>query len=201
MRVKAVLFDFDGTVIDTMEEYAEAAARIISEETGIPAEEAKKKYLSTAGRDFPSQLRLMGIEGEEALKIYQRFLDEKNKILQRSRISPHAVELTKSLKSRGIIAAVSTNNECELVFRIPGIEAFDEVLCFDGKEFRKGEQHLKAILSKYNLKKEDIVFIGDSDYDIVTYSSLGIRCLKTRGIFDENEEKRILEELQFEGRQ
>ncbi|MGC8678370.1 MAG: HAD family hydrolase [Fervidicoccaceae archaeon] len=198
MKIKAVLFDFDGTVIDTMKEYAEMAAEIISKEIGIEKKEAKRVYLSTAGRDFLSQLRLMGIEGERALKIYSEFLEEKKKILNSKEISHHAVELMKELKRKGMIVAVSTNNECELVFSIPGINNFDEVLCFDKKQFKKGTAHLSALMLKYHLKKEEILFIGDSDYDIETYSQLGIKCLKTKGIFNEREADRILEEIESE---
>lgn len=198
MKIKAVLFDFDGTVIDTMEKYANAAASILSEEAKIEAEVVKKLYLSTAGMDFPSQLLKMNIDSNLIEKIYHKFIEEKKKILEGEKISPYALELLRELKKRGKIVAVSTNNECGLVEKIAGIEDFDEVLCFDGRDFRKGEKHLNALLSKYGLKKDEVVFVGDSDYDIITYGKLGIRCLKTRGIFDEEEEEKILEELSGE---
>lgn len=196
MKIKAVLFDFDGTVIDTMVYYAEIASKILKEECGLDQDFAKRLYLSTAGRDFPTQLKLMGISGEKANRAYKRFLEEKKLVLRKSEISRYAIELIEKLKAMGLVTAVSTNNECHLVRMVRGIERFDEVLCFDGREYRKGLPHLLTLLGKYRLKEEEVLFIGDSDYDIEIYSKLGIRSLKTKGIFDEDEVNKILKEIQ-----
>ncbi|MEM0112193.1 MAG: HAD hydrolase-like protein [Fervidicoccaceae archaeon] len=195
MKIRVVLFDFDGTVIDTMGEYAESASNILSEETGIDKERAKELYLRTAGRDFFTQLRLIGFEGRVAQRAYMRFIEEKRKILRKKAISSYAIELINDIKKMGIIAALSTNNECSLIYEIPGIHAFSEILCFDGLDFRKGYPHLKKLQEKYSVREEEILFIGDSDYDIDTYSQLGLKSLKTKGIFDEHEAKRLLEEI------
>ncbi|MBE9390861.1 HAD hydrolase-like protein [Fervidicoccus fontis] len=193
--IRAVMFDFDGTVIDTMNEYAGLASEIIEEIAGIDREKAKSLYLSTAGMSFKEQLKIMGIEGGKAEEIYRRFIEGKMVILKSKRISPHVEILIGNLKERGIISSLSTNNECSVVYLIDGIRAFDEVLCFNGSDSYKGEPHLKFLMEKYGLRKEEIVFIGDSDYDIRTYSVLGIKSIKTRGIFSEEERERIIREI------
>ncbi|MCK5259388.1 MAG: CDP-alcohol phosphatidyltransferase family protein, partial [Thermoplasmatales archaeon] len=55
-RTEAIIFDFDGTVADTMPFLTELAVKLITENYDISKEEAKRRYLETTGVDFASQL-------------------------------------------------------------------------------------------------------------------------------------------------
>lgn len=191
-RKKVVLLDFDGTVINTMKEYAVLASELISKYTGMNKDLAYKLYLETAGMDFPSQLKYIGIDGSLAKKIYIEFVEGKRNIVKSKEISQHAKTFVLKLKELGIRSSLSTNNECELVNSINGIEIFDLVLCFDGISFRKGTQHIEKLMNVFGIGKDEIVFIGDSDYDIKVYSSIGISSIKTSGLFSEEEVERLL---------
>jgi len=191
-----LLFDFDGTVIDTMNLYADLAAEIVSKHTKFTYDIVRKKYLETAGRPFIDQLGLIGVEEDIREILYKLFVSEKEKILYKASLDMEALELIRHLREKGYFVALTTNNECELVRKVKGIEEFHLVLCFDGKKHRKGKDHLetiKRILGK-DLKQK-LLFIGDSTYDMKIYGELGIKTLYTKGIFNEEERLRIMEEI------
>ena len=59
--MRLIVFDFDGTLVDTMEAYAEKASELIEKFYGVPREKARKMYLETSGTLRPYQER--GHEG------------------------------------------------------------------------------------------------------------------------------------------
>ncbi len=189
------MFDLDGTVIDTMGAYARLAAKLLSEKEGFPYDQALRRYLETAGRPFVDQLRIMGVEGDEAEHIYREFIEAKKKVLAGARVNEEVRRFVNELVEAGIVTAVSTNNECEVVSKIEGLDVFHVILCFDGRRHRKGREHV-ATLKTLLREIDEIVFVGDSPYDIELYSSLGLKTMRTRGLFIEGEIERVRKELQ-----
>ena len=195
MGYKVVLFDLDGTIIDTMGAYARLAAKLLSEKKAFPYDQALRMYLETAGRPFIDQLRIMGVESDEAEHIYREFIEEKKKVLAGARVSEEVRRFVDELVKAGIVTAVSTNNECEVVSKIKGLDVFHVILCFDGRRHRKGKEHvatLKTLLGEV----DEIVFVGDSPYDIKLHRSLGLKTVRTRGLFIKGEIVRVRKELQ-----
>jgi HAD superfamily hydrolase (TIGR01509 family) len=190
-KKRVILFDFDGTVIDTMNQYADIASEIISKYTHLTREEAREKYLETSGRSFDKQLEIMGIDNSVSQKIYREFIEAKRRLLKNMKIPENVVNFIEKLKKEGLATAVSTNNECPLVQMIEGINVFDIILCYDGKTHEKGEPHLRTLLQKEATSLDNIIFIGDSPYDIRTYSALGVKCFRTRGLYNQREQERI----------
>ncbi|GAH91182.1 unnamed protein product, partial [marine sediment metagenome] len=55
-KIKAVIFDFDGTIANTMPFLTELAIKVITENYNISKDKAKTRYIETIGMDFASQL-------------------------------------------------------------------------------------------------------------------------------------------------
>ncbi len=198
-RVRVVMFDLDGTIIDTMEEYADAAARIISRYTGASVEDARRLYLSTKGRAFPDQLRLAGVRGRDAEEAYREFIDAKKRVLSGLRVPEAFLLLARRLREQGLRVAVSTNNECSLASRIEGLaEAVDMLLCFNGYT-GKGAPHLAEVMAAYHVEPCQVLFVGDADYDVGLYSRLGVRVERTTGLWDPSEADRLLSAINAGG--
>ena len=58
-KIRAVIFDFDGTTANTMPFLTDLAVKLITEKYNISKYEAKKRYLETTGIDFECQLELI----------------------------------------------------------------------------------------------------------------------------------------------
>ncbi len=182
--VKVVLLDFDGTVVDTMGEYARLAAPLIARALGVSLEEARRLYLATAGRSFRDQLRILGVKEVE---VYAREFEELKKPLLASLVlNALVVERIRRLREAGLKVYLSTNNECRVVEANRHLTSlFDAVLCYDEERgLRKGREHLEEVMRREGVSVEEVVFIGDSGYDIELYSSLGVRAIRTKGLWD-----------------
>ena len=188
---RILMFDLDGTIIDTMNIYAEFASKLIEKETGLNKNYVKKVYLDTAGMDFYSQLKIMSIDERKRGKIYTEFIERKDKLLSKTSLPENVKDFIIKLREIGFKTILSTNNECRVVKKIEGINVFDEVLCFDGKGMRKGKPHLNYVKIRYKARADEILFIGDSTYDLIIYSKHNIETVKTRGLFREDETERI----------
>ncbi|GAI94524.1 unnamed protein product, partial [marine sediment metagenome] len=51
-KIKAVIFDFDGTIANTMPFLTELAIKVITENYNISKDKAKSRYIETIGMDF-----------------------------------------------------------------------------------------------------------------------------------------------------
>jgi len=58
-KMRAVIFDFDGTVVDTMPFLTELAVKLMVENYNISKNAAQKRYLETSGMHFASQIELI----------------------------------------------------------------------------------------------------------------------------------------------
>ena len=195
--IRVVLLDFDGTVVDTMSFYAGEASKIISRYTGMEQDKAREFYISTAGRSFRDQLVLAGVDSsrvEEAARIFEEW---KKKLLIDIELHSDLVKLVDLLRRSGVKVFVTTNNECSVISRAPKLTSiFDRVLCYDKeRKSRKGRPHLEEILSM-GFRLEEILFIGDSNYDIELYRELGVETLRTNGLWSKNDKAyKYLEKL------
>jgi phosphoglycolate phosphatase-like HAD superfamily hydrolase len=189
-----VLFDFDGTIIDTMQVYAQIAAGLISRELGIDMSEAARRYLSLSGRPFREQLLLLGIDPGKVEKLARIFEEKKLPILLRVEPDEVTKYRLRLLRSAGLKLALSTNNECRLVRRLKwAYDLFDIVLCHDPeKGLAKGLPHLKE-LEMRGFRSCEIIFVGDSDYDLEVYRPYGVSVVKTSGLW--RREDKAVEEI------
>ncbi len=181
---RVVLLDFDGTVIDTMRLYTVEAARLISMYTGMSLEEAETLYRNTAGMSFRRQLEEAGLRGGKVEEVARRFEEWKRSLLSRLRLNKRVVEAVSSMKDLGFKVYLSTNNECSVISGLGLDRVFDGVLCNEpGRGFEKGEPHLREVMRREGVEACSIVFIGDSDYDIRLYRGLGVRVIRTSGLW------------------
>jgi beta-phosphoglucomutase-like phosphatase (HAD superfamily) len=53
------MWDFDGTLVDTMPSHTKLASEVINKHFGLPKEKAKQEYLKTTGSPFDIQLKMI----------------------------------------------------------------------------------------------------------------------------------------------
>jgi phosphoglycolate phosphatase len=160
-----LIFDFDGTIADTLS----AIIRLVNEH----AKEFNIKPLAETDVD-----ELRGMSNLDIIKKYKvplvkvpylvlRAQKELNQRISEMSLFPGVKELVLDLKRRGIGLGILTSNSRENVqkfLRAQDLDVFDFIHAeqnFFGKNWA-----LLHLLKKFNLKKEEVIYVGDEVRDI-----------------------------------
>lgn len=180
----AVLFDLDGTLVETMPMFADVAADVMNEVHGLEREAARTAYLATSGIPFFKQLEL--IKPGDARNANAAATFERRKVEATAGIgaSESTIVALRRLGMRGIRVGVSSNNfqnqvdkfveEC----RAP----FDLALGF-GDGLAKGDPHFDRACATFECTRDDLVFVGDSLADADLARGAGVRFIGRLGTF------------------
>ncbi len=184
-KTRAYLFDFDGTLVDTMKGFADIAGRVINRfHPEISFEKARERYLETSGNPFFQQLEMI-LPGDPTNKEKARIFEEtKIEGFFLSRFTDEVRDTINKLRERGHIVGIASNNFQELIDRFVENEKleFDIVLGFR-EGFEKGKAHFDYVREKFNLKKEEMTFVGDSLKDAEKAFNYGINFVGICGTF------------------
>ena len=185
-QVKAVVFDLDGTLIESNHDYDEMARRVrlVLEEAGAPSD-----TLSQRGRVWEiiqgglRSLQELGLQPERIKDIQNRIDEALNEVEVSSvasvELKPGALELLERLRERGIRIGLATRSCGEYTRRSMEAsrlsEYFDVVLARDEVEFPKPDpRHLLQVLEELGASPQDSVFVGDTETDQRTAGAAGI---------------------------
>jgi phosphoglycolate phosphatase len=164
---KAILFDFDGTIVDSMGELAVWASKLINEHYELSIPIARELFLNTSGIPFCEQMEIIFPRGSKNAIIVNAFESKKEREFIHHKVFSDTQDVFKYLRDKGYIVGISSSNMPRIIKEFlqgQGVEA-DEYLGFESAEFTKGKPHFEYIEKKYNISHEDIVFVGDSIKD------------------------------------
>jgi phosphoglycolate phosphatase-like HAD superfamily hydrolase/phosphatidylglycerophosphate synthase len=185
---KMVVFDFDGTLVNSMEQFADIASEVIKKYYGVPLAEARAQYLRTSGLPFFQQLETL-FPGNANNSIAAAEYEEKKKDGYFDRpVFDDAAKAIKALRADGIKVAVSSNNFQDLVDQFVKQKniTFDEVLGYRDN-FAKGEDHFRHIEKTHGIDRRDITFVGDSLKDGERAVQSGVQFVAREGTFARSE--------------
>ncbi len=174
--VRAVMFDFDGTLVDTMDGFADVAGRLISEAHGWSFADARAAYLRTSGIPFFQQLEVLFPGDERNPGLVEAFEFGKLHCYDGRTVDPDVPALLAGLRARGIAAVVSSNNYGAVVDEFLAGQAvtFDLVLGYRDN-FAKGEEHFAFAEQQLGIARPALVFVGDSLRDGQIALGAGVR--------------------------
>ncbi len=181
MSCRAVIFDLDGTLVDTLEDLT-AAMNAALGHFSLPGHSAQayKMMIGSGARRF----------AESALPADQQDLAERLLALMRehyrdncfkySRLYDGMGEVVRQLRQRGLRLAVLTNKDQVVTGRIIehffGNEAFESVIgAIEGRPIKPDPGTTAGIVESMGLTCEDFIFVGDSAVDIETARAAGMR--------------------------
>ena len=181
---KAVVFDFDGTLVDTMQSFADTAADVMSTTYAISFADARRRYLETSGIPFFQQLEVIFPDDSRNEASAAEFERRKLEAFFEESFDDDVRNTLARLRVEGIKVAVSSNNFQHLIERFVDRDdvQFDAVLgCKEN--FFKGKDHFEWLRSNLDLGADDILFVGDSLMDAVRAKESGVAFVGRTGTF------------------
>lgn len=184
VRKKLFIFDLDGTLVDAYKAIQDSLnfTRAQFDCPPVSYREVKRKV----GRGDKVFIHTFFPRDniQKALSIYRRH--HKKSLLKFSRALPWAKRLLYSLKRRKKLIAVASNRPQLytniIVKRLDMLKHIDYVLCADKARSHKPDPRiLYTVLKKFNVSKEESVFIGDMDVDMETARRARIDAVFTKG--------------------
>lgn len=176
--IKAILFDLDGTLIDSTDLILNSFNYVLK--TYLKKEVPEDEIRSLFGRPLYYQMALFGGE-ERADELVKRYR-EHNLASHAEYLKPidGARETLEVLKKRGYRLGLVTSKKedaARLGMQICQIETYFEVFVFsdDVKIHKPEPEPILYALKKLNLRPQEAVYVGDSTYDIICGQRAGVK--------------------------
>lgn len=200
--MKAVIFDLDGTLTDSLESIAYCTNRSIGKFGFAPFEKERYKYFVGDGAAELVKRALIAA-GDTELVYYDRAKAEYDKNFEedcmRGVVPYEGIrETLQALKERGIKIAVCSNKPHErtldVIHQVFGKDTFDMIQGQTPSIERKpSPASVFHIAKTLKIDRKDIVYVGDTSTDMKTGKSAGVY---TVGVLWGFRERKELEEHQ-----
>jgi HAD superfamily hydrolase (TIGR01549 family) len=183
-RPEVMLFDLDGTLVDTMGAFADLAAEVMVERYGLLRRNARHLYLQTSGVPFAQQLEIIFGELAENRDAAAEFEARKAAVAGAAEMDGETRGAMESLRDAGVRLVVSSNGNQEHVegFAARSGGLFELALGF-GAGLAKGEPHVALVCDALGARRERMAFVGDSLRDGELAAQTGLSFIARAGTF------------------
>jgi phosphoglycolate phosphatase len=178
-KTRCVIFDCDGVLFDSLEANTKLYNRLCALVGRAPLEQKEMKYVHTHtvyqalhfifGKDDVLEKKALELLKQVDLRDYIVYL----------KMEPHLLQTLGRLKEKGIIRVVNTNRTTSMKHVMDRFDLwpfFDMVVtALDVQNPKPHPESVEKILQAFNLKREDALFVGDSDLDQQAAASAGIK--------------------------
>ena len=188
--MKAALFDFDGTLVDTTDLIYQSMRHAAGEVLG--REVSRKVLMANVGQPLPRQMKLLSAEHAGALLDSYRLHNEENHDALIKEF-PGVEEALPRLRSAGVRVAVVTSKRrfsVDMALKsFPGLgEVVDQwVTMEDTNEHKPRPEPLhKALELLGNVPREEATYVGDSPFDVAAAKAARVKSVAVSwGAFSE----------------
>jgi HAD superfamily hydrolase (TIGR01509 family) len=183
-NIKAVIFDFDGVIVDTEEIGANVAMELIDTKFGIKlTSEDKKRFYGIFDEDYYEIILTkydLTADLDELMNehnsVYDKFLEEMNALL------PGAEEVIKKLKNMGFKLAIcsgSYSHQLELILNAFNLKKYFEIVvsCEDTKKHKPDPEPYLITASKFGIDPKDCLVLEDADMGVNSAKTAGMYCI------------------------
>ena len=180
MAYRTVLFDMDGTLLDTLEDLRESTNHVLRE-LGHPERslEEVRRFVGNGAEMLIRRAVPEGTSEEEilrALGMFRSYYAAHCK--EKTRVYDGMLALLDALRARGIKTAVVSNKPDEAVKKLSeeyfGGRMDYAVGAKDGRRCKPYPDMVDAALEALGETREGAVFIGDSEVDVQTGLNAGL---------------------------
>jgi phosphoglycolate phosphatase len=180
VSVKAVLFDLDGTLVNSLDDLTDAVNHMLAgfdrraltsgEVRGMVGKGARNLVRRALGTESPEDV-------ERGLALFVAF--NTAHIADRSRLYPSVRELLEALTGRGNRLAIISNKQeslSRLILEALGIDRFFATICGGDTfaEMKPSPLPLTSVIERLGVSPAEAVMVGDSINDIQAGRQAGI---------------------------
>lgn len=174
-RYKCIIFDIDGTILNTERMNLVPLQRLIREELGLEIDyEDLLKYKAYAGKRTIEELGFKDID-----KSYSKWVEYVNNFEEGAVLYEGVSEVIKTLNSMGIICAIASSkmkNQYEIDFGPTGLNDYIKckVLAEDTERHKPYPDPLLKVSQILNINPKDCIYIGDTIFDFKATKAAGM---------------------------
>jgi len=178
-KIDCVIYDCDGVLFDSLDANRRLYNYIATSMGRGELSEDEIKYCHT--HTVFESLKFMFKEPEmekKAVEFLKNHVELKDYIVY-LKMEPNLLPALDMLKSRGILRAISTNRTTSMKHIMERYNLwpyFDMVVtALDVANPKPHPESVEKILAGFDIKRENVIFIGDSEVDRQTAVSAGVR--------------------------
>jgi phosphoglycolate phosphatase len=192
-----VLFDWDGTLIDSLPTKVRNAGKLFEQEFGLSPEDVALAYRRVSGiprkqlfASICADNGLPPLDDEAYQQLSQRFTEMNLASLTdpvaKNIVAPETFETLSALKAAGYPLYVSSSadpHEIRQGASALGLNGFFTEIMGSVPGFGKGKQHVAHVLQSQAARASQLVFVGDEPADITLGRLAGVRTVAKAGTY------------------
>ena len=189
-RIRCVIYDCDGVLFDSLEANGRLYSDVCSMIGRPPLSEEELRYVHSH-----TVFEAIHFISQENADLEKKALQELKQIDLRNyvaylKMEPHLLQALSRLKERGISRAINTNRTTSMKFIMEDFSLWSYfemvVTALDVANPKPHPESVEKIIQAFRLKKEEVVFVGDSEVDQQAAKSSGVQFVayKNRAIAD-----------------
>jgi len=181
MNYKAIIFDLDGTLLNSLVDIADSV-NFVLKKYNLPVHsiEEYKLFIGSGIEKLVERALPDNISDEN----FKKYLDEIKSVYEKNQISktkPYdgILEMLKILNNKGVSLNILSNKPIDftkmVVEHFLGDIKFDNVLgAREGVPKKPNPQAVSEIIDNLKLNKEEVLYVGDTGTDMQTAENAGL---------------------------
>ena len=197
--IKGIIFDLDGTLIDTLEDIGNSVNAVL-EDYAFPTYEIVD-YRKMVGRGFRSLIEKAMPDGlkseqyDEALEKFTYYYDKY--YMDTTKAYEGIKELLNNLQNQGIKVAINSNKRNDYAQKLAAyiFEGVDFTAVLGSRENVANKPDPTTALEIIDLmgfEKNEVLYVGDSETDIKTAKNAGLKVIAVSWGFSDLEKIEVL---------
>jgi len=182
-RLRAVIFDLDGTLLNTLEDLA-ASTNAALAANGMPEHtiDEVRMYVGNGVKKLIERAVVPGTDDETCKAVLASFVEHYRQH-ERDHTCPYPgiLETLGALRARGVLCAVVSNKIEPAVIALCR-EYFGDLVGAavgdaPGRQVKPDPAGVQAAMARLGVCREECIYVGDSDVDIYTGHNAGMQSI------------------------